>query len=69
MKLTKEHLVDAITQTKQYHNEHEGGGSANIVELTQAEYDALPDTKLTDDVTYFIKDGEDVSSFVLGGAS
>lgn len=46
-----------------------GGGSANIVELTQAEYDALPDTKLTDDVTYFIKDGEDVSSFVLGGAS
>ena len=27
------------------------------VELTQAEYDALPDTKLTDNVTYFITDG------------
>ena len=40
------------------------------VELTQAEYDALSDTKLTDNVTYFITDGEDaVSSFVLGGAS
>lgn len=39
------------------------------VELTQAEYDALPDTKLSNNVTYYITDGEDVSSFVLGGAS
>lgn len=33
-----------------------GGGSANIVELTQAEYDALPDSKLSDDTMYLIKD-------------
>lgn len=32
--------------------------SENRVELTQAEYDALPDTKLTDGVDYFITDGE-----------
>lgn len=44
--------------------------SSKSVELTQAEYDALPDSKLTDNVTYYITDGEDaVSSFVLGGAS
>ena len=33
-----------------------GGGSAEIVEMTQAEYDALPDTKLTDGVLRAIKD-------------
>lgn len=33
-----------------------GGGGSNEVELTQAEYDALPSSKLTDDVNYFIKD-------------
>lgn len=38
-----------------------GGGSANIVELTQAEYDALPDTKLTDDTMYLIKDANSAS--------
>lgn len=32
--------------------------SENIVELTQAEYDALDDSKLTDDVNYLITDGE-----------
>lgn len=32
-------------------------GSANIVELTQEEYDALDDGKLTDDTLYMIKDG------------
>lgn len=30
----------------------------NTVELTQAEYDALDDSKLTDGVNYFITDGE-----------
>ena len=35
-----------------------GGGSDASVELTQAEYDALPDTKLTDNKNYFIKDGK-----------
>lgn len=34
------------------------GGSDSSVELTQAEYDALPDTKLTDNKNYFIKDGK-----------
>lgn len=31
-----------------------GGGSANIVELTQAEYDALPSSKLSDDTMYMV---------------
>ena len=35
-----------------------GSGNANIIELTQEEYDALPDTKESDDTAYFIKDGE-----------
>ena len=39
-------------------NGTEGGGSSDDVELTQAEYDALPDTKLTDNKNYFIKDGK-----------
>lgn len=34
-----------------------GGGSSNVVYLTQAEYDALPDTKLSDDIEYRITDG------------
>lgn len=90
MKLTKEQLVDAISQTKQYHDEHESGGATELsalrdvlcksptegqtlrfseedqkwhngeadvgVELTKAEYDALPESKYSDNVTYFIKD-------------
>lgn len=30
MKLTKEHLVDAISQTKQYHDEHKSGGGTDV---------------------------------------
>ena len=33
-----------------------GGGNADIVHLTQAEYDALPPTKLTDNKVYMITD-------------
>ena len=33
-----------------------GGGNADIVRLTQAEYDALPSSKLTDDKVYMITD-------------
>jgi len=33
-----------------------GGGNADIVHLTQAEYDALPYSKLTDDKVYMITD-------------
>lgn len=33
-----------------------GGGNADVVHLTQAEYDALPPTKLTDDKVYMITD-------------
>lgn len=33
-----------------------GGGNADKIELTKAEYDALPDTKLTDGKMYFITD-------------
>ena len=33
-----------------------GGGNANIVRLTQDEYDALPSSKLTDDKVYMITD-------------
>lgn len=44
-----------------------GGGNANIVELTQAEYDALPESKLTDGILYCITDGDgDVINFVNG---
>ena len=35
----------------------EGGGSGNIVELTQAEYDALTDEQKMDGTVYFITDG------------
>ena len=42
-----------------------GGGTSTDVELTQAEYDALPDTKLTDNITYFITDGNPVTSGVI----
>ena len=34
----------------------EANGGSNIVYLSQADYDALPDTKLTDDVEYRITD-------------
>lgn len=34
-----------------------GGGNADVVHLTQAQYDALPDTKLTDNKIYLIEDG------------
>lgn len=33
-----------------------GGGNTDIVYLTQAEYDALPDSKLSDDKVYMITD-------------
>lgn len=33
-----------------------GGGSANLDELTEADYDALPDTKYSDNVLYLLKD-------------
>lgn len=32
-------------------------GSQGLIELTQAEYDALPESKLTDNVSYYITDG------------
>lgn len=34
-----------------------GDGNTISMELTQAEYDALPSTKLTDDIMYMITDG------------
>lgn len=37
----------------------DGNGDAQVIsykEVTQAEYDALPNTKLTDGIAYFIKD-------------
>lgn len=47
-----------------------GGGSSDIVHLTQAEYDALPSSKLTDDKVYLIEDasptGNDFFSVVDG---
>ena len=33
------------------------GKSSTTVSVTQAEYDALPSSKLTDDIAYYIKDG------------
>lgn len=43
-----------------------GGGNADKVELTKAEYDALPDTKLTDGKMYFIKDWNEGGSIPSG---
>lgn len=40
-----------------------GGGNTNAVYLTQAEYDALPDTKLTDGKVYFIEDATPAPDF------
>lgn len=34
------------------------GDSGKYIELTQAEYNALPDTKYTDGIVYFIKDAD-----------
>ena len=38
------------------------GGGSQIVELTQAEYDALPDTKKTDNILYAITDCDELSA-------
>lgn len=38
-----------------------GGGNTDIVKLTQAEYDALPESKYTDGILYAITDGESSS--------
>ena len=37
-------------------NDYSGGGGSDIVELTQAEYDALPSSKESDDTMYLITD-------------
>lgn len=40
-----------------------------VKEVTQAQYDALPATKLTDGIAYFIKDGGTTSPFsIVNGA-
>lgn len=44
-----------------------GGGNSNTVYLTQAEYDALPDSKLTDGYIYFITDGISGRDIVANG--
>ena len=41
-----------------------GIGADNEVELTQAEYDALPDSKYNDNVNYFITDLDDENDYV-----
>ena len=50
------------SQTQKWENADGGSSSANIVELTQEEYDALPDSKLTDGVMYAIKDVDSLST-------
>lgn len=44
-----------------------GGGGADVVHLTQAQYDALPSSKLTDDKLYLITDasGGGGASYVI----
>lgn len=39
-----------------------GGGNANIVKLTQAEYDKLPESKYSDGILYAITDGSSSGS-------
>ena len=48
-----------------YGGDSGGSGNANIVKLTQAEYDALPSSKNSDGILYAITDGESSS----GGTS
>lgn len=43
------------------YNKFDGGNTVSV-ELTQAQYDALPSSKLTDGVTYFITDTSTVMS-------
>lgn len=39
-----------------------GGGGGGIVELTEAEWNTLPDSKYTDGILYKITDGEDLTA-------
>lgn len=39
-----------------------GGGSSEATVLTQAEYDILPETKLEDNVQYYIKDAQPIQN-------
>lgn len=43
----------------------ESGSGSEFVELTQAEYDALPDSKLEDDVPYIVTDTDDFDAYVM----
>ena len=62
--------IDGATTEVYAPSESGGGGSDSSVELTQAEYDALPDTKLTDNKNYFIKDAtENNGNLVRNGKS
>ena len=42
--------------------EYGGGSGSKIVKLTQAEYDALPNDKLSDDIIYLIKDSGELTA-------
>lgn len=53
-KTTVQKLFDAM--------EEGGGGNANVHILTQAEYDALPDSKNSDGVIYVISDAPDMDA-------
>ena len=51
-----------IRNNKVYAGSGGGSGNANIVKVTQAEYDALPESKNNDGVLYAITDGESQSA-------
>ena len=51
-----------IRNNKVYAGSGGGSGNANIVKVTQAEYDALPESKNSDCVLYAITDGESQSA-------
>ena len=51
-----------IRNNKVYAGSGGGSGNANIVKVTQAEYDALPESKNSDGVLYAITDGESQSA-------
>lgn len=57
------------TMTEVYAPSESGGGSDDV-DLTQAEYDALSDTKLTDNKNYFINDASETNgNLVRNGKS
>ena len=56
-------ISNALGKINEIEKEIEGGVGSNAVYLTKAEYEALPDSKLSDDVEYRITDANTSNKF------